>query len=58
MISKPINIIDEFGDYYLGCSKCKEPLYFSLVLNIRPNYCIKCGGKLDWSEADEKGKNN
>ena len=53
-MSKPINIIDEFGDYYLGCSKCKEPLYFSLVFNIRPNYCIKCGGKIDWSEADGK----
>ena len=49
-MSKPINIVDEFGDIYLGCSKCKEPIYFPLFKNTKPKCCIKCGQKLDWSQ--------
>ena len=52
-MSKPIDIIDEFGDRCLSCSKCKEPIHFPLFSRVRPEYCIKCLDYIDWSEDDE-----
>ena len=55
---KPTDIVDEWGDTYLGCPNCKEAIYFPLVRNPfhiydkRPNKCVKCGDTFDWSGYD------
>lgn len=30
---KPTDIVDNFGDSYLGCPNCKEPVHFPLIRN-------------------------
>ena len=58
---KPTDIVDDFGDSYLGCPNCKEPVYFPLIRNPqhiydkRPKQCSKCGEEFDWSDDLKKG---
>lgn len=53
---KPTDIVDNFGDSYLGCPNCKEPVHFPLIRNPqhiydkRPKRCSKCGEEFDWSD--------
>ena len=58
---KPTDIVDNFGDSYLGCPNCKEPVHFPLIRNPqhiydkRPKRCSKCGEEFDWSDDLKKG---
>ena len=40
------------SDYaeYMKCPQCR--LTTALYSNVRPDYCTKCGQKLDWGEED------
>ena len=40
------------SDYaeYMRCPQCR--LNTALYSNVRPDYCTKCGQKLDWGEGD------
>lgn len=50
---KPTDIVDGWGDTYLGCPNCKEAIHFPLIdIRKRPNKCIRCGAEFDWSEYD------
>lgn len=54
---KPKMLQDNFGDEWLSCPKCKEPIHFPVVRNIekhKPKKCSKCGAEFNWSKT-EKG---
>lgn len=57
-MTKPINIVDEWGDTYLGCQNCAEPIYSPWIKNPtriygkRPSKCVNCGKRFDWSGYD------
>lgn len=56
----PTDIQDYFGDYYLGCPKCKEHISFPLFCNPyhiyddAPKRCAGCGEEFDWSAFKTK----
>lgn len=56
---KPEMLQDDFmGDFYLGCLRCREMIYFPMCRNpmkYRPAKCSQCGEFFDWSDY-EKGR--
>lgn len=47
---------DADGEYdgdFCDCPNCKREIIDGFNLGEDYNYCVHCGQKLDWSEADE-----
>lgn len=51
---RPVDKGDGFGNTILSCPGCGKPVINYYNPNIKPNYCMLCGQKLDWEKEAEK----
>lgn len=47
------DINGEYDGDFCDCPNCKNEIIDGFDLGEDYNYCVHCGQKLDWSEADE-----